>query len=79
MNYHDLLAHYIRPIDIANALGVSRQMVDAWKDRRIPSRHQLKAERITDGKLKADTQAHEEAEEFAALLKVRPERKAARA
>lgn len=69
MNYQDLLTHFRRPSDAAKALGLDRRLVNEWKGRRIPSRHQLKAERVTKGILKADAQSHEEANEFVSLLR----------
>lgn len=65
MTYEDLIEHYKRPADAGRALGVDRRTVDMWKRRRIPSVHQLKAEHLTDGALKADQQAKDEGQEIA--------------
>ena len=64
MDYAELIAHFRRPSDAAKALEVDRRLVDAWKQRRIPSKHQLKAEHVTAGALKADDEARAEAQEI---------------
>lgn len=58
------------PSKAAQALGIeSRQTVDSWRARRIPSKWQMKAENISGGKLRADREARKEAEEMASYLK----------
>ena len=68
MNYEDLISHFETPSKAARAIDVDRRLVDAWKDRRIPSKHQMKAEHLSEGMLKADDQAHSEARELASYL-----------
>lgn len=69
MNYEELIEHYLRPSDAARALGVDRRLVDTWKKRRIPTSHQLKAEHLTNGTLRADDQARAEGREIAAYVR----------
>lgn len=68
MTYDDLIAHWGRPSDAASALEVDRRMVDSWKERRIPSKHQLKAAALSEGKLKADDQAVADGKEIAGYM-----------
>jgi hypothetical protein len=68
MLYDDLVAHFGAPSKAATALGVDRRLVDCWKKRRIPTKHQLKAEILSEGKLAPDEEARREAAEMAALL-----------
>lgn len=68
MKYDDLVSHFEGLSSAARALGVDRRLVDRWKKRRIPSRHQLKAQYLSHGKLKADRQARQEAKEFASYV-----------
>lgn len=66
MNYDQLVAFFDGPTKAAEALGLEdRRQVATWKGRRIPSKWQIKAENISDGKLKADREAKEEAAEIA--------------
>lgn len=66
MNYEHLVKHFGGPTKAAEALGLEdRRAVGTWKGRRIPSKWQIKAEVISNGELKADREAHREAEEFA--------------
>lgn len=71
MLYDDLVGHFGAPSDAAKALGVDRRLVDGWKKRRIPTKHQLKAEVLSEGKLTPDDEAKREAEEMSALLQAR--------
>ena len=71
MRYDDLIAHFGAPSDAGKALGVDRRLVDGWKKRRIPTKHQLKAQILSDGKLVPDAEAQKEANEMAALLQAR--------
>lgn len=65
MTYDQVIEHYKGLSIAARALGEDRRAVHNWKGKRIPSRHQLKWERLTEGALNADEQAREEAAEFA--------------
>ena len=69
MTYNELISHFEGLSEAARALGVDRRLVDRWKRRRIPSKHQLKAERKSSGKLKADAQATADAEEMASYVR----------
>lgn len=69
MLYDDLVSHFGTPSAAAKALGVDRRLVDGWKRRRIPTRHQLKAEQVSEGKLAPDQAAKKEAAELASLLR----------
>lgn len=71
MLYDDLVRHFGTPSDAARALGVDRRLVDGWKKRRIPTKHQLKAEQLSDRVLVPDEAAMKEAAELVALLEVR--------
>lgn len=68
MVYDDLVAHFGGLSSAARALDVDRRIVDGWKVRRIPTRHQLKARHLANGKLKLDQQAKREAREIAMYL-----------
>lgn len=68
MVYVDLVGHFSGLSSAARALGVDRRIVDSWKARRIPTRHQLKAHYLSDGKLRLDAQAKREAREIAMYL-----------
>lgn len=68
MNYSQVERHYGGPSKAAQALGLQRQTVHAWKSRkRIPSRWQIKLEALTG--LKADKEARREAAELASWVK----------
>lgn len=68
MLYEQLVSHFDTPSKAAHALGVDRRLVDGWKKRRIPTRHQLKAQHLSDGKLLPDDRAQREARELEQLL-----------
>jgi hypothetical protein len=72
MKYENVVSHFGTPSDAARALGVDRRLVDGWKKRRIPTRHQLKAEQISEGKLVPDEEAKKEAAELAILFQQAP-------
>jgi hypothetical protein len=65
MRYEDLIGHFGGLTKAAEALGLDRRVVHAWRKRRIPSRWQLKAESLSDGVLRADDEARDEAVEYA--------------
>ena len=71
MLYDDLVGHFGTPSEAARALGVDRRLVDGWKKRRIPTKHQLRTERLSEGKLIPDNEAKKEAAEMAELLQAR--------
>jgi hypothetical protein len=56
MTYDDLLDEFKSEAAIQRALGIKhRQTVNKWKEMdRIPTDHQITAEVVTRGKLKAD-------------------------
>ena len=67
MKYDQLDRHFGGPQKIATALGIkSRQTVHSWKSIGVPAKWQLKAERLSGGKLRADREARREAAEFSA-------------
>lgn len=67
MNYKDLCSHFGGPTETADALGMKdRRQVATWKKRRIPSRWQIKAQAVSEGKLTADRKARKEAAEISA-------------
>lgn len=68
MVYADLVDHFGGLSSAARALDVDRRMVDDWKARRIPTRHQLKAHHLSGGKLRLDGKAKREAREIAMYL-----------
>lgn len=69
MNYDQLTSHFGGPTKAAEALGLDdRRAVAAWKDRRIPSKWQMKAQAITNGVLKADKEAQTDAAEMAGYV-----------
>ena len=69
MNYFQLETHFRGLTSAAQALGLNRQTVHAWKARkRIPSRWQLKAAVLSGGKLKADRKAQRDARELASYV-----------
>jgi hypothetical protein len=76
MLYDDLIGHFGTPSDAARALGVDRRQVNDWKKRRIPTKHQLKAQQESNAKLVPDEEALREAAELKAIL-MQPESKAA--
>jgi hypothetical protein len=66
MTYEQLVAFFDGPTKAAEALGLKdRRQVATWIGRRIPSKWQIKAENISDGKLRADKEARDEAAEIA--------------
>jgi len=68
MLYDDLVAYFRTPSGAARALGVDRRLVNDWKKRRIPTKHQLLAQKRSAGQLEPDEQAKREAEELATIL-----------
>lgn len=76
MLYDDVVGHFGTPSEAARALGVDRRLVNDWKKRRIPSKHQLKAQLESGGKLQPDDEALKDAEELKEIL-MRPEARAA--
>ena len=78
MTYDQLVGHFGGPTKAADALGIEdRRTVHAWSRRRVPSRWQMKAEKLTDGKLRADKESRREAVEFASYLNGEDKRVAA--
>lgn len=78
MVYQQVVAFFGGLTKAADALDASKQTVDSWKRRRIPSAQQFKAHRISAGKLKLDPQAKRDAKELALNLpSFQPERAAA--
>jgi hypothetical protein len=75
MVYDQLVSHFVTPSRAAFALGVDRRLVDGWKKRRIPTKHQLHAEKLSGGVLVPDEKAKKEAAELTSILQ--PESKAA--
>ena len=66
MDYEQLVAHFGGPTKAAEALGLEdRRAVATWKNRRIPSKWQIKAENVSNGALQADQEARDEAAEIA--------------
>lgn len=65
MRYKELVAHFDGVTEAAKALDLDKQVVHAWGVRgRIPSRWQMKAARLSNGLLKPDRKAIEEAQDF---------------
>lgn len=55
MNYDDLIAHYETEAEAARAIGVDRQVVHRWQEKKfVPLAQQCKFEVASGGKLKAD-------------------------
>ena len=55
MTIDQLIKHFGSQIKVAHALGCSQPCVSNWKTRgKVPALQQLKAQSITEGKLKAD-------------------------
>lgn len=78
MNYEQLVEHFGGPTKAAEALGIEdRQTVAAWKNRRIPSKWQIKAQNVSGGAVKADREARDEATEIASDLAALEKRAAA--
>ena len=78
MNYQKLCDFFGGPTKAAEALGIDgRQTVAAWKNRRIPSKWQIKAQSVSKGALKADQEAHAEAAEISRDLTAVDKRAAA--
>jgi hypothetical protein len=77
MHYEDLVGHFGGLSKAASALDLDRRAVNAWSKRRIPSKWQMKAEAITDGKLRADDEARAEATEMASYVAAQEKRVAA--
>lgn len=78
MNYEQLVGHFGGPTKAADALGIEdRRTVHAWKERRIPSKWQMKAQVISEGKLQADEEAKNEAAEIAGYVAESEKRAAA--
>lgn len=77
MKYKDLVGHFGGLTKAADALGIDRRMVDAWKKRRIPSKWQMKAQTLSEGALQADREALEEAAEIASYVAEQEKRAAA--
>ena len=70
MNYKQVVAHFGTPSKVAQALGINRQNVHAWRVRkRIPPKSQLKLEILSGGTLKADPDARKEAIEMASYAR----------
>ena len=69
MTYDQLAAHFGGPTRAADALGIEdRRTVHAWKRRGVPARWQMKAEKVSGGKLRADKESRREAAEFASYF-----------
>ena len=67
MNYNQVERHYGGQSKVAQALGLQRQTVHAWKARkRIPSRWQIKLAALTG--LQPDKAARREAAELIAFV-----------
>lgn len=77
MQYDELVAHFGGLSKAAAALELDRRAVNAWSKRRIPSKWQMKAESVTDGKLRADDEARAEATEMASYIVSQEKRVAA--
>ena len=69
MTYAQLIDHFRGLTKAADALGVDRRHVFNWKKRRIPSKWQVQAEVVSDGKLRADKASRNEATQFAPYIK----------
>lgn len=70
MNYKKLVRHFGGQSKAGRALGTDRRVVHDWKNRRrIPSRWQIKAAGISNGKLKLDVKAKRDASELSEYLK----------
>ena len=54
MTYEQLIEHFGTQAAAARALGVKQPSVSEWKKNGIPEDQQLKAQKITKGKLPAD-------------------------
>jgi hypothetical protein len=65
MKYEQVVRHFGGNAKAAEALGLGRSHVANWKRVRIPSKHQIKIQVLTGGKLKPDKQAQREGAEFA--------------
>lgn len=57
MTYDDVIKHFGTQTKAADALGLSQPSVSEWQQRGIPFLRQLHIEKLTKGKLKADTKA----------------------
>lgn len=57
MDYKDVVGYWGGQSKAGKILGLDRRRVDAWKTRRIPTVHQIKAWRKSQGKLRLDEQA----------------------
>lgn len=69
MNYKQVVSYFGGLSKAACALGIKRQNVNNWKQRgRIPSRWQMRVESLSEGKLRADAQAHRDVVEMASFL-----------
>lgn len=78
MTYDQLIGHYGALHKVAEALGLDRRTVHAWKNkRRIPSKWQVRAQTDSAGKLRADKEARADAAEFVAFMKPEAERETA--
>jgi len=67
MTYNQIVEHYGGLSKAAQALGYTRQRVNAWKRIRIPSDVQLKIAALSG--LKADRKAHNDVAELSALAR----------
>lgn len=70
MTYEEVVAHFGGLTKAAQALETSKQTVHHWNDhKRIPSKWQLKIQRATRGRLKADKTSLQDARLFIAATK----------
>lgn len=69
MEYKELVRHFGGLSKAARKLGITRQTVYAWNQRnRIPSRWQVRIERISKGELLADAESKREVMEMVAYV-----------
>lgn len=70
MVYQQVVGFFGGVTKAAGALGLAKQTVDSWKDRRIPSVQQFKAHLKSDGRLKLDAEAKRDAREMALYIPI---------
>ncbi|HZM36004.1 MAG TPA: Cro/CI family transcriptional regulator [Burkholderiales bacterium] len=69
MRYEEVVAHFGGVTKTAQALETKKQVVHHWSDHaRIPSKWQLKIQRRTRGRLKADKRSRDDARIFLSAI-----------
>jgi rare lipoprotein A (peptidoglycan hydrolase) len=69
MTYQQICVYFGGCTKAARKLGLTRQGVHSWRQRKVPMHWQIHLQAMTDGALKADAKSKREAEALAAALR----------